>query len=76
MGEGVTPSRSATQEPVAGPPEGEPEQDMETESPTSPVSPNEDDLLSGAAVVGVEAGLASLRVTFPEGQGDNEEASV
>ena len=77
VGEGVTPSRSATQEPAAGPPEGESEQAMETEPPASPMSPNEDDLLSGSAVAGVEAGLASLWVTsLPKGPGNNGEASV
>ena len=77
VGEGVAPSRSATQEPTAGPPEGEPEQAMDTKPPASPVSPNEDGLLSGTAAAGVEVGLASLRVTSsPEGQGDNEEASM
>ena len=75
MWDGVT--RSTTQEPAAGPPEREPEQAMETGPPASPVSPNEDDLLSGSATTGVEAELASLRVTSsPKGPGDNEEASV
>ena len=62
---------------MAGPPEGEPDQAMDTRPPVSPVSPNEDDLLSGTAAVGVEAGLASLRVTSsPEGQGGNGDASL
>ena len=73
VGEGDAPSRSATQEPTAGLLEGESEQAMETEPPTSPMSPNEDDLLSGAATAGVEVELASLWVTSsPEWQGDNE----
>ena len=77
MGEDVTLSRSATQEPVSGPSEGEPEQAMETEPSASPVSPNEDDLLSGTTTAGVEVGLTSLWVTsLLEGQGDNEDASM
>ena len=49
---------------------------METNPPASPMSPNKDDLLTGAATAGVEAELASLRVTSsPEGQGDDKEAS-
>ena len=64
-------------ESVATPLEGELVQNMETEPPVSPMSPNEDDLLSGAAAVTVEAGMASLRVaSSPEGQGDNVEASM
>ena len=69
-------SESATQEPATGPPEGEREQPMETNPPASPVSPNEDDLLTGATAAGVEVELASLWVTSsPEGQGDDKEAS-
>ena len=49
---------------------------MDTNPPASPVSPNEDDLLTGAAATGVEAELASLQVTsLLEGQGGNKEAS-
>ena len=50
---------------------------METNPLDSPVSPNEDDLLTGAiATAGVEAGLASLQVTSsPEGEGGHQEAS-
>ena len=77
VGEGVAPSWSTTQESVTGPPEGELVQAMETEPPVSPMSPNEDDLLSGAATASVEVGMASLQVTsLLEGQGDNEEASM
>ena len=69
-------SDSASQESAVCLPEGEREQPMETNPPASPVSPNEDDLLTGAAAAGVEVGLASLWVTSsPEGQGGNEEAS-
>ena len=49
---------------------------METNPPASPVSPNEDDLLTGATATGVEAELASLWVTSSrEGQGGDKEAS-
>ena len=73
--EGGALSESATQEPATGPPEGEQDQPMET-NPASPMSPNEDDLLTGAATAGIEAELASLWVTsLPEGQGGNKEAS-
>ena len=51
---------------------------MDTNPPVSPMSPNEDDLLTGAttAVTGVETELASLRVTSsPEGGEDHHEAS-
>ena len=58
VGEGVAPSWGTTQESVAGPLEGESVQAMETEPPVSPVSPSKDDLLSGAAAVSVEVGMA------------------
>ena len=71
MEEGDAQSEGATREPVAGPPQGEPEQEpMETNPPDSPVSPNEDDLLTraGATAAGMEMELASLQVTsLPEG---------
>ena len=74
---GDTQSEGTTQESTTDPPEGEQEQPMETNPPTSPVSPNEDDLLTrAAATAGVVEELVFLRVTSsPEGQGDNEEAS-
>ena len=43
----------------------EAEQDMETEGPGSPVTPNEDDLLMGAGAADVETGIASLHVDSP-----------
>ena len=68
-----------TCESMADLPEGEVGQPMETEPPVSPVSPTEDDLLSGAAATttaGVETELASLQVTSsPEGEGGQKEAS-
>ena len=50
---------------------------METNPPASPVSPNEDDLLTCAtAAAGVEMELASLQVTSsPEGEEGHQEAS-
>ena len=69
-------SESTTQEPTTSPPEGEQDQPMDTNSPSSPVSPNEDDLLTRTTAAGVEAELASLQVTSsPGGKGDNTEAS-
>ena len=45
--------------------------------PISPVSREDDNLLSGNDAVGVEAGLAHLTVSSPSGQdGEGEEASV
>ena len=46
---------------------------METEGPSSPVTPNEDDLLTGTGAVDVETGIASLHVDShdkPGGDGD------
>ena len=43
----------------------------------SPVSHEEDDLLTGGDATGVEAGLADLTVSSPRGpDGEGEEASV
>ena len=43
----------------------------------SPVSPVDDDLLTGGGAIGVEADLAHLTVSSPRGpNGDGEEASV
>ena len=45
--------------------------------PTSPVSREDDNLLTGGDAVGVEVGLAHLSVSSPSGQdGKGEEASV
>ena len=45
----------------------ETEQDMETEGEggNSPVTPNEDDLLTGAGTADAEMGIASLHVDLP-----------
>ena len=45
--------------------------------PASPVSPADDDLLTGSGAIGVEADLAHLTVSSPRGpNGEGEEASV
>ena len=78
VGGGNTQSEGTSHESTANPPEGEEEQPMETTPPASPMSPNEDDLLTGAttAAAGVETELASLCVTSsPEGKGGHHEAS-
>ena len=52
------------------------EQDMETEGPGSPVTPNEDDLLTGAGAADVETGIASLHVNSPAKPGGNGDAAT
>ena len=45
--------------------------------PASPVSPADDDLLTGGGVIGVEADMAHLTVSSPRGpDGSSEEASI
>ena len=45
--------------------------------PASPVSHEDDDLLTGGDAIGVEAGLAHLTVSSPRGlDGEGEEASI
>ena len=45
--------------------------------PASPVSPADDDLLTGGGAIGVEAHMAHLTVSSPRGpDGEGEEASV
>ena len=41
------------------------------QTPGSPVSPNEDDLLTGGVDAGVEGKMATLMVSTPEGQDGN-----
>ena len=56
----------------------ETEQDMETggEGGDSPVTPNEDDLLTGAGTADVETGMASLHVDSPaKPRGDDDAAT-
>ena len=70
--------------PLGGPtdeattPVRETEQDMETEGEggNSPVTPNEDDLLTGAGAADVETGIASLHVDSPaKPRGDDDAAT-
>ena len=75
------PSESATA-PVSGsPPSEDPAMEVDEgavgQPPTSPVSREDDNLLSGNDVAGVEADLAHLTVSSPSGQdGEGEEASL
>ena len=69
----ATPLGGPTDEATA--PVRETEQDMETEGEggNSPVTPNEDDLLTGAGTADVETGMASLHIdspATPRGDGD------
>ena len=49
----------------------------EHQGPASPISPREDDLLTGNPVVGVEGEMANLTVSSPrEGEGGDKGASV
>ena len=69
----ATPQGGPTDEATA--PVRETEQDMETrgEGRNSPVTPNEDDLLTGAGAADVEMGMASLHVDSPaKPRGDDD----
>ena len=72
----ATPTGGPTDDATA--PIREMEQDMETEGDggDSPVTPNEDDLLTGASAAEVEMGIASLHVDLPaEPRGDDDAAT-
>ena len=72
----ATPLGGPTDEATA--PVRETEQDMETEGEggTSPVTPNEDDLLTGAGAADVETGIASLHIDSPaKPRGDGDAAT-
>ena len=71
---GATPPGGLTK--GANAPERETEQDMDTEGPGSPVTPNEDNLLTGAAATDVETGIASLHVDSPDRQGGDGDAAT
>ena len=71
---GATPLGGPTRD--ANAPERETEQDMETEGPGSPVTPNEDDLLTGAGAADVETGIASLHVDSPDKPGGDGDAAT
>ena len=63
---------SITHESASTPPGEEPAQVMDVDQlPGSPVSPNEDGLLTGATEVGVEGRMAKFTVSIPERQDDN-----
>ena len=72
----ATPLGGPTDEATA--PVREMEQDMETEGEgrNSPVTPNEDDLLTRAGAADVETGIASLHVDSPaKPRGDDDAAT-
>ena len=71
---GATPPGGLTRD--ANAPERETEQDMETEGPGSPVTPNEDDLLTGAGAADVETGIASLHIDSPDRPGGDGDAAT
>ena len=71
---GATPPGGPTGDATA--PVREAEQDMETEGPGSPVTPNEDDLLMGAGAADVETGIASLHVDSPVKPGGDGDAAT
>ena len=71
---GATPVEGPTGD--ANAPERETEQDMETKGPGSPVTPNEDDLLTGAGAADVEMGIASLHVNSPDRPGGDGDATT
>ena len=71
---GATPPRGPTVD--ANAPKRETEQDMETEGPGSPVTPNEDDLLTGAGAADVEMEIASLHVDSPDRPGGDGDAAT
>ena len=78
-----TPSASATPESLTSPLGGEQSCTMEVDdrdehpTPASPVSPREDDLLTGDTVLGVDGEMANLMVSSPgDGEGSDKGASV
>ena len=71
---GATPPGGLTQD--ANAPERETEQDMETKGPGSPVTPNEDNLLTGAGAADVEMGIASLHIDSPDKPGGDGDAAT
>ena len=77
------PSASTTPESLASPLGEEQARTMEVDdgdehqAPASPVSPGEDNLLTGNAVVGVEGQMANLMVSSPrEGESGDKGASI
>ena len=82
-GAGDAPPESATTQASDPPPTEGQTHAMEVDDegicspPASPISPVDDDILTGSGVIGVEADLAHLTVSSPRGlNGEGEEASV
>ena len=76
-------SVSAAPESLTSPPGEEQTRTMEVDdgdeyqTPASPISPREDDLLTGSIVVGVEGDMANLTVSSPgDSKGSDKDASV
>ena len=77
------PPVSTTTHPPNPPPVEEQTHPMEVDDgndgqpPASPISPGEDDLLTGGGAVGVEGEMANLKVSSSRGQdGGDEDASI
>ena len=77
------PPESATTQPSDSPPAEEEAPLMEVnegnegQPPASPISPWEDEILTGGGVAGVEGEMANLKVSSPKGQeGGDEDASI
>ena len=78
-----TPPVSATTQPSNPPPVEEEAPLMEVDEGNddpplaSPVSPREDEILTGGGTAGVEGEMANLKVSSPKGQeGGDEDASI
>ena len=78
-----TPSGSATTQSSDPPPAEGPAHAMEVDdkdcgpSPASPISPADDDLLTGSGLIGVEGEMANLKVLSPKDHnGGDEDASI
>ena len=73
-----SPPVSATPEPLTPPPGEEQTHSMEVDddddhqSPASPISYREDELLTGGNVVGVEGEMVNLKVSSPGGYDDSD----
>ena len=74
------PPMSTMTHPPNPPPVEEQTHSMEVDDgqpPASPVSPREDELLTGSGAAGVEGEMANLKVSSPRGQdGGDEDASI
>ena len=74
------PPVSATTHPSDSPPVEEQTHSMEVDDgqpPASPISPRENELLTGGGAVGVEGEMANLKVSSPRGKNDGvEDASI